>query len=94
MAQDEAGGSGPRMIDGATMERIRAISTVLKQLQGVAQQLTAVRDGLATGERDPRQEALALRTSVGALADCALTLDALAEPRDRRPADPDAATPS
>ena len=74
MTSTEPGDSGARMIDGATMERIRTISAVARQLSGVAEQLTRVRDALMTGAGDPARDEAVLRGSVEVLIACALSL--------------------
>jgi hypothetical protein len=72
-----SGDSGARMIDAATMERIRTISAVARQLDGIAEQLTRVRDGLMMGSRDPSRDMAAVRGAAAVLAACALSLQAV-----------------
>ena len=90
MAAEAAGDSGARMIDGATMERVRTLSAVARQLSGVAEQLQRVRDGLMTGAGDPARDDAVVRGSIAVLTACALSLHELAsEPIRPAPGDPD-----
>ncbi len=74
MTEHPSASSGARMIDAATMERIRTISAVARQLDGIAEQLTRVRDGLMMGSRDPARDMAAVRGAAAVLAACAQSL--------------------
>jgi hypothetical protein len=86
MAQDEASSSGPRMIDGGTMERVRTLSVLIRQLGVVREQLTEVRDGLVDGDVSSTHDDAVIRGCIGELTTYALALVGLVAESDQHKA--------
>jgi hypothetical protein len=66
--------SGAQMIDAGTMARIRTISAVARQLDGITEQLIRVRDSLMAGTKDAGRDDAVVRGAASVLATCALSL--------------------
>ena len=67
------------MIDGPRMDRIRLLTSILKQMQAVSAQVTAARDDLQYDRYQHSARAGPLSLCAGALAECALALQAFVD---------------